>query len=198
MANILFSGSVSTVFFFFLWSKTVEPLLCHYQLLGPTWIQITKGTFWYVCTFEEARTKTSFLCHRFLFPSFRLLCISSIYALKFFQLRRRPDCARFLCCTSCVRLSDKSRSSSQGWFQAAVCDNKLSVQYLFNGLIFFLPFFNRLTISLPSAELLMGRANEGVEHCFFLLAAQDIATRRNLLSDVYRVFLCASWWGTER
>lgn len=164
MANILFSGSVSTVFFL---SKTVEPLLCHYQLLGPTWIQITKGTFWYVCTFEEARTKTSFLCHRFLFPSFRLLCISSIYALKFFQLRRRPDCARFLCCTSCVRLSDKSRSSSQGWFQAAVCDNKLSVQYLFNGLIFFLPFFNRLTIPLPSAELWWGGRTKELNIVFF-------------------------------
>lgn len=51
-------------------------------------------------------------------------------------------CVFFVVATSRVRLSGKGRGSSQGWFQAAVCDNKLSVQYLFNDIIFFcLSFF---------------------------------------------------------
>lgn len=37
----------------------------------------------------------------------------------------------FVVATACVRLSGKSRRNSQYRFQAAVCDNKLSVQYLF-------------------------------------------------------------------
>lgn len=76
-------------------------------------------------------------------------------------------CVFFVVATSRVRLSGKGRGSSQGWFQAAVCDNKLSVQYLFND-NFFLPFFfYRFHITLRSENFWRGGQTKELKVVFF-------------------------------
>lgn len=121
------------------------------------------------------------------FPSFRLLsfppfllwsCWADNFKLSWLVVAFSYDVGQIVCvffvvfAPSCVSLSGKSRSSSQGWFQAAVCDNKLSVQYLFNELIFFFLFFTDFILSCGVGNFWRGGQTKELNVVFF--AAQDM------------------------